>query len=79
MKNWLKLIVWIAGIWIFIKSKFAPILVNMNGEYSRFIETAEKRGLNVTGLFYSEVPETFEAEKLLKISREEVEQERLRK
>jgi len=77
MRNWLKLIVWIAGIWIFIKS--APILVNMNGEYSRFIETAEKRELNVTGLFYSEVPETFEAEKLLKISREEVEQDILRK
>jgi hypothetical protein len=41
----------------------------------RFIETAEKRGLNVTGLFYSEVPETFEAEKILKISREEAGQD----
>jgi hypothetical protein len=73
MRNWLKLIIWIAGIWLFIKS--APILVNMNGEYSRFIKTAEKRGLNVTGLFYSEVPETFGAEKILKISREEAGQD----
>jgi hypothetical protein len=32
MRNWLKLIIWIAGIWLFIKS--APILVSMNGEYS---------------------------------------------
>ncbi|MDZ7608710.1 MAG: hypothetical protein U5K79_24700 [Cyclobacteriaceae bacterium] len=69
MKNWLKLIIWMVGIWLFIKS--APILVSMNGEYARFIETAERRGLNVTGLFYSEVPETFAAEKKLQKSREE--------
>ncbi len=73
MKNWLKLIIWIAGIWLFIKT--APVLVSMNGEYSRFIETAEKRGLNVTGLFYSEVPETFKAEKMLKKSRVELKED----
>ena len=64
---------WIAGIWLFIK--YAPVLISMNGEYVRFIETAERRGLNVTGLFYSEVPETFEAEKILKISREKARQD----
>ena len=70
MKNWLKLILWIVGIWIFIKS--APIFISMSGEYSHFIKTAEQRELNVTGLFYSEVPETFEAEKKINIVRKEV-------
>lgn len=68
MKKWFQLLVCFLAIWIFIKS--VPLLVSLSEEYTNFIEVSVRRDLNVTGLFYSEVPETFMAEKNLQKSNE---------
>ena len=63
MKRWLKLFLFVAGIWIFME--IAPRLMNSISIYQEIQENSEKLGIDNSAVFYSEEPMSYKAEEAM--------------
>ncbi len=64
MKNWLKLLICVAAIWVFVK--ITPLLLSRINAYQQVIQKSEILGIDNSALFYSEELLTSKAEQELK-------------
>ena len=60
MKRWARLILYLGGIWVFIK--VTPQVLNKVKIYREIIKSSDAHGIDNSTLFYSEEPATFDAE-----------------
>lgn len=61
LKGLLWLAVWAAGLWFFF-AIFTPVLENQIPAWKRYNQIQEEQGLDSGALYYSNVPQTQEAE-----------------
>jgi hypothetical protein len=61
MKRWVKLFIFLAGIWAFME--VAPLVMRSFVVYQTIQENSAKMGIDNSAVFYSEEPMSYKAEK----------------
>jgi hypothetical protein len=73
MKRWLKLFLFVMGIWVFME--VAPGMMRSIVVYQKIQENSAKMGIDNSAVFYTEEPMSYKAEKAMFETLKEIDQQ----